>query len=144
MQERIYKASFSKFIFQIFYLICGCAFLWFILSFFLEMKISIAISVSLFLIVLFFTIRDKKTFVKITDDTISIVSEKKIYEYKLNEVSIRTKSRNNSTFDLYITDLNGNTKSFDLSFLDSGSFYKLIEDIGIVGDKAESISLSAK
>ena len=90
------------------------------------------------------TLKDRKLYVKVTDDTLTIVDGKKIYEYELDECAIKAKIKNNDILTLYVIDSNENTKSFDLSLLGYKQFEKLIEDIRVVGDEAESITLKAK
>ena len=83
-------------------------------------------------------------YVKVTDDTLTIVDGKKVYEYELDECAIKAKIKNNDILTLYVIDSNENTKSFDLSLLGYKQFKKLIEDIRVIGDEAESITLKAK
>lgn len=90
------------------------------------------------------TLKDRKLYVKVTDDTLTIVDGKKVYEYELDECAIKAKIKNNDILTLYVIDSNENTKSFDLSLLGYKQFEKLIEDIRVVGDEAESITLKAK
>ena len=56
----------------------------------------------------------------------------------------KNRIKNNDILTLYVTDSNGNTKSYDLSLLGHKQFEKLIEDLRIVGDKSESITLKAE
>ena len=90
------------------------------------------------------TLKDRKLYVKVTDDTLTIVDGKKVYEYELDECAIKAKIKNNDILTLYVIDSNENTKSFDLSLLGYKQFEKLIEDIRVIGDEAESITLKAK
>ena len=90
------------------------------------------------------TLKDRKLYVKVTDDTLTIVDGKKVYEYELDECAIKAKIKNNDILTLYVIDSNENTKSFDLSLLGYKQFKKLIEDIRVIGDEAESITLKAK
>ena len=90
------------------------------------------------------TLKDRKLYVKVTDDTLTIVDGKKVYEYELDECAIKAKIKNNDILTLYVIDSNENTKSFDLSLLGYKQFEKLIEDIRVVGDEAESITLKEK
>ena len=62
----------------------------------------------------------------------------------MDECAIKAKIKNNDILTLYVIDSNENTKSFDLSLLGYKQFEKLIEDIRVIGDEAESITLQAK
>ena len=89
------------------------------------------------------TLGDRKLYVKVTDETLTIVKGKKIDEYVIDECAIKARVKND-IFTLYVIDSNDNTKSYDLSLLGYNQFPKLIEDLSIVGDKAESITLKAE
>ena len=93
---------------------------------------------------LYFTLSDKKLYVKVTDETLTVVKGKKIDEYNIEECAMKARIKNNDILTLYVTDSNDNTKSYDLSLLGYKQFQKLIEDLTIIGDKSEPITLKAE
>lgn len=144
MNERIYKSTSFQVVKELVLLIVACAFLAFILHFFVKDYINTIVVAVVFVFSLAMTLKDRKLYVKVTDDTLTIVDGKKVYEYQLDECVIKAKIKNNDILTLYVIDSNENTKSFDLSLLGYKQFEKLIEDIRVIGDEAESITLKAK
>ena len=141
MNERIYKSTSFQVVKELVLLIVACAFLAFILHFFVKDYINTIVVAVVFVFSLAMTLKDRKLYVKVTDDTLTIVDGKKV---ELDECAIKAKIKNNDILTLYVIDSNENTKSFDLSLLGYKQFEKLIEDIRVIGDEAESITLKAK
>lgn len=143
MNERIYKSTSFQVVKELVILVAACAFLAFILRFFVQLYINVIIVSIVAISSLVMTLGDRKLYVKITDETLTIVKGKKIDEYVIDECAIKARVKND-IFTLYVIDSNDNTKSYDLSLLGYNQFQKLIEDLSIVGDKAESITLKAE
>ena len=129
MNERIYKSTSFQFVKELIMLVIACAFLGFILHFFVQLYVNVIVVAIVGIVSLYFTLSDKKLYVKVTDETLTVVKGKKIDEYNIT---------------LYGTDSNDNTKSYDLSLLGYKQFQKLIEDLTIIGDKSEPITLKAE
>lgn len=144
MNERIYKSTSFQFVKELILLVIACAFLSFILHYFVQLYVNVIIVAIVGIVSLLFTLSDRKLYVKVTDDTLTLVKGKKIDEYKIEECTLKARIKNNDILTLYVTDSNDNTKSYDLSLLGYNQFEKLIEDLSIVGDKAEAITLKAK
>ena len=144
MNERIYKSTSFQVVKELVLLIVACAFLGFILHHFVQLYVNVIIVAIVGIVSLLFTLSDRKLYVKVTDETLTLVKGKKIDEYKIEECEIKARTKNNDILTLYVTDSNDNTKSYDLSLLGYKQFKKLIEDLSIIGDKAESITLKAK
>ena len=144
MNERIYKSTSFQVVKELVLLIVACAFLAFILHFFVKDYINAIVVAVVFVFSLAMTLKDRKLYVKVTDDTLTIVDGKKVYEYKIEECEIKARTKNNDILTLYVTDSNDNTKSYDLSLLGYKQFEKLIEDLTIIGDKSEPITLKAE
>lgn len=144
MNERIYKSTSFQVVKELVLLIVACAFLGFILHYFVQLYVNVIIVAIVGIVSLLFTLSDRKLYVKVTDETLTLVKGKKIDEYKIEECEIKARTKNNDILTLYVTDSNDNTKSYDLSLLGYKQFKKLIEDLSIIGDKAESITLKAK
>ena len=144
MNERIYKSTSFQFVKELVLLFVACAFLTFILRFFLQIYDNVIIVAIVGIVSLLFTLSDKKLYVKVTDETLTVVKGKKIDEYNIEECAMKARIKNNDILTLYVTDSNGNTKSYDLSLLGHKQFEKLIEDLRIVGNKSESITLKAE
>ena len=144
MNERIYKSTSFQVVKELVLLIVACAFLGFILHYFVRLYVNVIIVAIVGIVSLLFTLSDRKLYVKVTDETLTLVKGKKIDEYKIEECEIKARTKNNDILTLYVTDSNDNTKSYDLSLLGYKQFKKLIEDLSIIGDKAESITLKAK
>ena len=144
MNERIYKSTSFQVVKELVLLIVACAFLGFILHYFVQLYVNVIIVAIVGIVSLLFTLSDRKLYVKVTDETLTLVKGKKIDEYKIEECEIKARTKNNDILTLYVTDSNDNTKSYDLWLLGYKQFKKLIEDLSIIGDKAESITLKAK
>ena len=144
MNERIYKSTSFQVVKELIILVCACAFLAFLLKFVVDLYVNILIVAAVAIISLYFTLSDKKLYLKVTDDTLTIVKGKKVDEYKIEECAFKATSKNNDILSLIVIDSSGNTKSYDVSLLGYRQFEKLIEDLRIVGDKSESIVLKAK
>lgn len=144
MNERIYKSTSFQFVKELIMLVIACAFLGFILHFFVQLYVNVIVVAIVGIVSLYFTLSDKKLYVKVTDETLTVVKGKKIDEYNIEECTFKATSKNNDILSLIVIDSSGNTKSYDVSLLGYRQFEKLIEDLRIVGDKSESIVLKAK
>lgn len=144
MNERIYKSTSFQFVKELIMLVIACAFLGFILHFFVQLYVNVIVVAIVGIVSLYFTLSDKKLYVKVTDETLTVVKGKKVDEYKIEECTFKATSKNNDILSLIVIDSSGNTKSYDVSLLGYRQFEKLIEDLRIVGDKSESIVLKAK
>lgn len=144
MNERIYKSTSFQVVKELIMLVAACAFLGFILHYFVQLYVNVIIVAIVAITSLIFTLSDRKLYVKVTDETLTVVKGKKIDEYKIEECEIKARTKNNDILTLYVTDLNDNTKSYDLSLLGYKQFKKLIEDLSVIGDKAEAITLKAE
>ena len=143
MNERIYKSTSFQFVKELITLVIACAFLGFILHFFVQLYVNVIVVAIVGIVSLYFTLSDKKLYVKVTDETLTVVKGKKIDEYVIDECAIKARVKND-ILTLYVTDSNDNTKSYDLSLLGYKQFQKLIEDLTIIGDKSEPITLKAE
>ena len=144
MNERIYKSTSFQVVKELIILVCACAFLAFLLKFVVDLYVNILIIAAVAIISLYFTLSDRKLYLKVTDDTLTVIKGKKVDEYKIEECTFKATSKNNDILSLIVIDSSGNTKSYDVSLLGYRQFEKLIEDLRIVGDNAESITLKAK
>ena len=144
MNERIYKSTSFQVVKELFILVAACTFLGFILHYFVKLYVNAIIVAVVGISSLLMILNDRKLYIKVTDETLTVVDGKKIYEYILDECSIKAKIKNNDILSLYVTDSNDNTEFFDLSLLGYRQFNRLIEDLSVVGEKAESITLKAK
>ena len=144
MNERIYKSTSFQFVKELIMLVIACAFLGFILHFFVQLYVNVIVVAIVGIVSLYFTLSDKKLYVKVTDETLTVVKGKKIDEYNIEECAMEARIKNNDILTLYVTDSNDNTKSYDLSLLGYKQFQKLIEDLTIIGDKSEPITLKAE
>ena len=141
MNERIYKSTSFQFVKELIMLVIACAFLGFILHFFVQLYVNVIVVAIVGIVSLYFTLSDKKLYVKVTDETLTVVKGKKIDEYNIEECAMKARIKNNDILTLYVTDSNDNTKSYDLSLLGYKQFQKLIEDLTIIG---EPITLKAE
>lgn len=144
MNERIYKSTSFQVVKELIILVCACAFLAFLLKFVVDLYVNILIIAAVAIISLYFTLSDRKLYLTVTDDTLTVIKGKKVDEYKIEECTFKATSKNNDILSLIVIDSSGNTKSYDVSLLGYRQFEKLIEDLRIVGDKSESIVLKAK
>ena len=144
MNERIYKSTSFQVVKELFILVCACVFLAFILKFFVQPHVNAIIVAAVAIISLYFTFSDRKLYLKVTDDTLTVIKGKKVDEYRIEECDFKATSKNNDILNLIVIDSSGKTKSYDVSLLGYRQFKKLIEDLGIVGNKSESIVLKAK
>ena len=144
MNERIYKSTSFQFVKELIMLVIACAFLGFILHFFVQLYVNVIVVAIVGIVSLYFTLSDKKLYVKVTDETLTVVKGKKIDEYNIEECAMEARIKNNDILTLYVTDSNDNTKSYALSLLGYKQFQKLIEDLTIIGDKSEPITLKAE
>lgn len=144
MNERIYKSTSFQFVKELVTLVIACAFLGFILHFFVQLYVNVIIVAIVGIVSLYFTLSDRKLYVKVTDETLTVIKGKKIDEYNIEECAMKARIKNNDILTLYVTDSNDNTKSYDLSLLGYKQFEKLIEDLTIIGDKSEPITLKAE
>ena len=144
MNERIYKSTSFQFVKELIMLVIACAFLGFILHFFVQLYVNVIVVAIVGIVSLYFTLSDKKLYVKVTDETLTVVKGKKIDGYNIEECAMKARIKNNDILTLYVTDSNDNTKSYDLSLLGYKQFQKLIEDLTIIGDKSEPITLKAE
>lgn len=144
MGERIYRASNFVFIKEIVSMLFGFVFLAFLLMYFLDnLVLSIGIALVVLLPALFFTGRDKKLYVKVTDEMVTIVKGRKSSQYRLGECALKASSENRESFTLYITDADGKKADYDLSLLGYTRWQELLADLKITGDHAESVVLDA-
>lgn len=144
MNERIYKSTSFQFVKELVTLVIACAFLGFILHFFVQLYVNVIVVAIVGIVSLYFTLSDRKLYVKVTDETLTVIKGKKIDEYKIEECAMKARIKNNDILTLYVTDSNDNTKSYDLSLLGYKQFEKLIEDLSVIGDKSEPITLKAE
>ena len=126
MNERIYKSTSFQFVKELVTLVIACAFLGFILHFFVQLYVNVIVVAIVGIVSLYFTLSDKKLYVKVTDETLTVVKGKKIDEYNIEECAMKARIKNNDILTLYVTDSNDNTKSYDLSLLGYKQFQKLI------------------
>lgn len=144
MNERIYKSTSFQVVKELVILIAACAFLGFVLHYFVKLYVNAIIVAVVAITSLIFTLSDRKLYVKVTDDTLTVIKGKKVDEYKIEECDFKATSKNNDILNLIVIDSSGKTKSYDVSLLGYRQFKNLIEDLGIVGNKSESIVLKAK
>ena len=144
MNERIYKSTSFQFVKELVMLVIACAFLGFILHFFVQLYVNVIVVAIVGIVSLYFTLSDRKLYVKVTDETLTVIKGKKIDEYNIEECAMKDRIKNNDILTLYVTDSNDNTKSYDLSLLGYKQFEKLIEDLSVIGDKSEPITLKAE
>lgn len=144
MNERIYKSTSLQVVKELVILIAACAFLGFVLHYFVKLYVNAIIVAVVAITSLIFTLSDRKLYVKVTDDTLTVIKGKKVDEYKIEECDFKATSKNNDILNLIVIDSSGKTKSYDVSLLGYRQFKNLIEDLGIVGNKSESIVLKAK
>ena len=137
MNERIYKSTSFQFVKELVMLVIACAFLGFILHFFVQLYVNVIVVAIVGIVSLYFTLSDRKLYVKVTDETLTVIKGKKIDEYNIEECAMKARIKNNDILTLYVTDSNDNTKSYK-------QFEKLIEDLSVIGDKSEPITLKAE
>ena len=117
MNERIYKSTSFQFVKELIMLVIACAFLGFILHFFVQLYVNVIVVAIVGIVSLYFTLSDRKLYVKVTDETLTVIKGKKIDEYNIEECAMKARIKNNDILTLYVTDSNDNTKSYDLSLL---------------------------
>jgi len=88
MNERIYKSTSFQFVKELIMLVIACAFLGFILHFFVQLYVNVIVVAIVGIVSLYFTLSDKKLYVKVTDETLTVVKGKKIDEYNIEECAM--------------------------------------------------------
>lgn len=137
---KVYRCGIISLIINIICMICAVGVVFMVSYNIFGEKIAIISSVIVAMLFVFYIISGIRTKVVVTDDELKICCKKKEYSYKLGEVSFRSVQRN-SVLSLYVTDKNGNSEEFDLTFLGQMKYDSLIEDIGIVGEKSSAVKV---
>lgn len=143
MDKRIYKAKKWIFIKDLLMYCFGLALLTAILLFFINHYIVLAIVSVITLLIIFSVFKDKKLVIIIDDEYLNIIRGHKNDNYTIKNCSFKAKISDYS-LDLYVYDKDGYKHSYDLSLIGHRSFNELLNDLGIIGDKAEPIVISAE
>ena len=113
-----------------------------LVTYFWEVKIAIAVSVIIALLIILSMFKDLKTKVIISDDNLELHYHKEIYNYKLKKIDYKAKMVNNDQNILYITDDQGKVKEFDLSLLGRIKFECLLNDLNELTNKDKVIKIA--
>lgn len=133
--EKIYRKSPVAVIWNLILMLAAAALGLVVLGYFAGTEIAVGGAALLTLFILWSMFRQFRMKVAVEGGTLTIVTGGRTHSYDLDRVSLSARARNNDTFTLRVEDEHG-SESFDLSLLGSAQFNRLLEDIGLIGDKS--------
>lgn len=144
MEPRIYKASIFAILYSLISVIFASLIIGFLSLIFVRLIFAIIITLITFLLFISTLLSERNMTVTVTDKGFKITNKNEVDEYNFDECSIKAISKNKDTFYLYVTDSTGYEKKFDLSILGYLKFHSLLDDLRVIGDNSESVTLDAK
>lgn len=134
--ERIYRRSPIAVLLNFICMGFGIGVLFVLLGYFFGLRIAQIGAGICGILILIGLIRQARMRVVVGDNRLSICLGRKEYHYQLDSISLQAERINNSSFTLYVTDEKGHKESFDLSMLGLIKYHRLLDDLGVTGDKS--------
>lgn len=142
MNQRIYKSSATKFIWNIILSIFGIVVAMVVSSFFLDDTKTYIVGAVVGFLFLLMIISDSRLTVSVNDEYVIFKKGKKEKKFEIAKYSFGYSTRNRDSYRIIVMDESGEKQEIDCSGLSYGNFEKLAEDLGIIGEKSEVTKLN--
>lgn len=109
-----------------------------------QVNAGVALGVILSLVAVFIILSIKpKLEVQISSETLQIIKGKAAHAFKLKDCQFSAKLDDNANYDLIVFSGDA-TKTFDLSLLGYRQFNEVLQELGVIGEKAKATKLITK
>lgn len=136
---KIYKTKVYRVVLNFIYGVFAAGVAFFIADYFLNRMYSVLIAVGIFLSYLWLVVLDNVITITIDDRYMTVKEGRKEKRFEIAKCSFHAKmvtSSGDTSCTLDVTDENGELHYIDCELIGAGQFEMILEDLGVIGDKA--------
>ncbi len=144
---KVYKSRIYRVLLNLVFGIAAAGIVYFIAGIWLEPFLCLMIGIGFFILYIWMVILDNLITIAVDERYLTVKKGRKTKQFEIATSSFYAKtvtSGGDTECKLQVTDAGGKTEYIDCELIGVGQFYKLLEDLGIVGDNAPVQKLKAR